>query len=687
MTKLWSLSQKETSAYLEYPLQDIIPPSVFEILRQRGFSGLGEMIDYLRPSLFNFHSPFLFKDMQAAVFRLEKALACQEKVLVYGDYDADGVTGTALLYKALRRFGFNVLVHIPTREEGYGLHQEIIFKAAKQQISLIITVDCGITAVEETRLATLQQIDVIVTDHHEPPELLPSAVAILNPKVLGSGYPFPNLAGVGVAFKLVQALFQHFRLPYEQAGSELDYLDLAALGTIADIVPLVGENRLIVKYGLETMETTRHMGMKAILEECGLGGKKLKAGQISFIVAPRINAAGRMDTARLALNLFLEEDYDAAREIARDLGKENHQRQQIEREISQEAEQTLALEPLPEVIVLSSPHWHHGVIGIVASRLAERFHRPVFLIAEEGDIGKGSARGIPGYHVLEELTKQAVFLDKYGGHKQAAGFTLGIKNIPSLREGLIESFRESDLKFQEEFFIDALVPIGDLDLNLQKDLEQMAPFGAGNPAPILMTANLAVKRILTIGKQGEHLKLILESESHQLEGLAFKKGHELERLKNVPKIDIIYYLECNEYQGEEKVQAVLKDYRSAAEDLTVAEENLREAACTLERNASNPGGGVTLPDIEGSPSDRERPGLRREILVEFYKELKSLASEQEVFTWQSGSDSQLLMLKIFEELRLLRWLGGTGPFLISLCPDIRTELHLSLRFRNAGKKT
>lgn len=675
MTNMWSLSQNKHRD-LQYLEKDLIPRSIINILANRGFSSAESILDYLRPSLFDFHSPFLFKDMQKIILRLHKALKLNEKILIYGDYDADGVTGTALIFKVLKKFGFNVIIHIPSREEGYGLHKEIIIKAAENKVTLLITIDCGITALEETRLASNHEIDVIITDHHEPLELLPSAVGILNPKVDDSGYPFKHLAGVGVAFKLVQALFTHFNLPLEIAGTEREYLDLVALGTIADIVPLIGENRIIAKYGLKVMENTKHFGLRAILEECGLNGKKLKAGHISFTVAPRINAAGRMDTARLALNLLLEEEYGSALNIAKELSRENYQRQLTEKAIFNDAEKILTKGTLPEVIVLSSPNWHHGVIGIVASRLVERFQRPVYLISEEGEIGKGSARGISDYHVLEELTKQSSLLSKFGGHKQAAGFTLATKNIESLREGLNRSLVDSGLNYKEHFFIDSIISCEEIELNLPKELEQMAPFGVGNPAPLLMTNRLTIKKVVPLGKEGEHLKLILQSDNQILEALAFKKGNELEKLENMGIIDIIYCLEVNNFYGEEKIQAIIKDYRQSNGD------SLSEVACSEDN---------TLDLIVGENPclpEKNCNELTRQMLVELYKELRSLVDETNLIHWHPGKDNSELdckqkmhIVKIFEELGLVRWLGGTGPFLLRLIRKKKADLQNSLRFR------
>jgi single-stranded-DNA-specific exonuclease len=665
---MWYLSQKIGNN--ELGRKTGLSGSIIHILGNRGYRTVDSILHFLRPSLFELHSPFLFQDMQNVIDRLRQAWDKQEKILVYGDYDADGVTGTALLYKALQRFGFQVLLHVPSREEGYGLHAEAIEKAHTQQVKLVITVDCGITAVAETLLAAELGIDLIITDHHEPPAALPPALGILNPKVAGCTYPFPHLAGVGVAFKLVQALYSSFGYPRDK-GSERDYLDLAALGTIADIVPLTGENRIIVKYGLEIMEKTKHPGVKAILEECGLGGKKLKAGQISFIVAPRINAAGRMDTARLALNLFLENEYQEALAIARKLNQENTLRQNVERQIVAEAEQMLTGAAIPEVIVLSSRDWHHGVIGIVASRLVEHFQRPVFLICEEGETGKGSARGIPGYHVLQELEKQAPFLLKYGGHKQAAGFSLLVENVDALRRGLIDSFRQNAFALGEQLLIDSEVSCQALDVELSRELEEMAPFGAGNPAPVLMTTGLEIKKVMTLGKNGEHLKLILQKDDFKLEALAFKKSAELERLKTLKTIDIIYNLEINNYLGGEKIQAILKDYREGIPD------GRAETAGAID----------TYDIMEEAETQRERPlnlaGLERKTLVETYKAIRKAAGKNKRIFWLPETDRelQLEILKIFEELGFLRWLGGTGPFLLELIPKDKTDLQRSLRFR------
>ena len=670
MNNMWILSPKRC-----HPSRDLLETyfseTMTDILLNRGYTSTACILEYLRPSLFALHSPFLFKDMENIIQRLDRAHKHDEKILIYGDYDADGVTGTALLYKVFIKFGFNVVVHIPSREEGYGLHSEIITKAIENEVALIVTVDCGITALEEAELAAGQGVDLIITDHHEPLEALPMAVGILNPKVKDSGYPFEHLAGVGVAYKLVQALYSHFGYAIDGTASELEYLDLVALGTIADIVPLIGENRIIVKYGLQQMEHTIHTGLKALLEECGLGGKKLKSGQIAFTVAPRINAAGRMDTAHMALNLLLEEDLQEAENSAKDLSQENNLRQSIEKEIFIEIQKQLELEleKIPEVIVLSSPTWHHGVIGIVASRLVERYHRPVFLISEDGANGKGSARGISGYNIIKELQKQAYLLDKYGGHKQAAGFSLPIENIHLLKNGLNNSVQQHDLLLTARHHVESDVSWKDLNIHILEELEQMAPFGAGNPGPLLMTHGLQINKVVKIGRAGEHLKLILQQEQKTLEALAFRKGNEHEQLKSINNLDIIYFLESNFFSGEEKLQAIIKDYHDSVST------GLVEIACAEEDPEHH--------DFVWEVKQQEQVPSR-EMLADFYKSLKVLAQGTEYFCWQrehNNEDVELDFIKIFEEIGLITWVGGTGPYYLKLNTIMKTDLNTSLRYK------
>lgn len=568
MNKIWIKPQPVGPVSDRIRTQLELSPIVADILARRGLCTKKQVVDFLRPSLLNLNSPWAFHDMAQAIERLTLAHSHHERVLIYGDYDVDGVTSTAMLYKVLTDLKFQAVAYIPSRkDEGYGLNNEAILKASQSDVKLIITVDCGITAVEEIAYAKELGIEVILTDHHEPPEILPEALAVLNPKVPESGYPFRELAGVGVAFKLAQALLEQFRKrgTYEtEILSEIEILDLVALGTIADLVPLIDENRVIVSYGLKQMEHTVHVGMQALLEECGLGNKPLKAGQIAFMVAPRINAAGRMDSAKAGLELILTGRRERAQELARYLSQENADRQETEKEILAEAVAQVEKQPLPRVIVLSAPNWHPGVIGIVASRLVERFYRPVFLMNEEGDEAKGSARGISGYHVLDALRGQADLLERFGGHSMAAGFSLKCSNISDLRVGLNQVARDypEDL-FCERVKVDQLVSLASIDGSLLSQLEQMAPFGFGNPSPVLAGVQLPLYRVNTVGKDKAHLKCQFGSKG-ELEGIAFRKGAAVESLKGTTCVDVTFGLDWNTYRGPDAVQMMLKDIETEA---------------------------------------------------------------------------------------------------------------------------
>jgi single-stranded-DNA-specific exonuclease len=542
-----------------------VSPIVADILIQRGLREVRKAVEYLRPTMLSLASPFCFKDMSRIIQRLTKALKDKEKVLIYGDFDVDGVTSTALLYKTLVDLGFWAVTYIPHRqEEGYGLHQQTLEKASRADVKVLITVDCGITAFEEIKFANKFGIDVIITDHHEPPQLLPPAYAIINPKVPNSGYPFKELAGVGVAFKLAQALLQEFQTTEVGLQSQRELLDLVALGTIADVVPLIGENRVMVFHGLKQMKYTINPGIDALLAECGLKNKTLKAGSVAFLMAPRINSVGRMDSARPGLELLLTSDPERAKELARMLSAENFLRQKTEKGIIAEAAAQLEQGQLPRVIVLASANWHQGVIGIVASRLVERYHRPVFMISSEGELSKGSARGIPGYHVLEQLSTQADLLERFGGHRQAAGFTLATEAIPQLKEGLnAEANQLPEEVFQKMLAIDRFVDFSMLTESLQQELEQLAPFGYGNSGPVLAVKQLPVYKLSQVGKNGSHLKLHIGPQG-VLEGIAFSQGERLNELLDSTQLDLAFCLDINTFQGRQQLQLIIKDVQSNA---------------------------------------------------------------------------------------------------------------------------
>jgi len=675
MNQIWRLKRQTQAQSL-----------VMNLLEDRGYASPQAMAAYLHPSLFDLYDPFLFRDMGRAADRIRQAYAKGESILIYGDYDVDGVTATALLYRAFSGWGLDVRVHIPERASGYGLHADIIEKAVRSGIGLLITVDCGITACEEIKTAQSLGLDVIITDHHEPGETLPAAFALINPKEDGA-YPFDALAGVGVAFKLMQAVAQVLG---RQADSRR-YLDLVALGTIADVVPLIDENRIFVTYGLRQMMETCHPGLKALLAECGLQDKVPRAGQIAFMVAPRINAAGRMDTCRLALNLFLTEEAEEAALLARELSRENTRRQKVEQDVLVEAQSRLALGGLPRVIVLSSPTWPHGVIGIVASRLTEKYNRPTFLIAEEGEQSKGSARGIQGYHVFNELTRQKKYLTVFGGHRHAAGFTIGTAAIPQLKIGLNEALAGVGPDFfDRRFSVDAEVPLKCIDLSLCHELERLAPFGMGNPTPVFGCRRLQVTAVKTIGQEGKHLKLWLKepNEDGTYAVLAFNRGTEETALRQAPLIDLLYTIEAGMYQGQETVQIIMKSWMPSAEaqweDFPPEEPLLPRAPSNGPLNTTGPG----LRDALGGSS------IDRTALAAVYRALKSQAAQQTaqqaaqqtavpvVWAPEQKNTPAAECVKILEELELVTWLGGTGPWSLLLATDLRKrDLTDSWRFR------
>ncbi|AFM42360.1 exonuclease RecJ [Desulfosporosinus acidiphilus SJ4] len=785
MKRIWAL--QSTPEQISKGISESLGIStiVSDILVQRKLREPKEVIEFLHPTVLSLASPFCFQPMERVIQRLTLALEKQEKVLVYGDYDVDGVTSTALLYKVLTDLGFQAVAYIPHRQdEGYGLNEEAVRRAAKANVKVIITVDCGVTAVSETAIARELGIDIIITDHHEPPELLPEAFALLNPKIGGSGYPFRDLAGVGVAFKLAQALIQSLGNGSSDFQIEINLLDLVALGTIADLVPLVGENRVLVDYGLRQMEKTCHPGFDALLEECGLKNKPLKAGQIGFMVAPRINAAGRMDSAREGLELLITEDSARAVELARLLTKENRSRQDTEQEILAEAISLIEQGPLPRVIVLSANHWHHGVIGIVASRLVERYYRPVFMISEEGNEAKGSARGVPGYPVLEQLKTQDSFLIKYGGHTAAAGFSLLTENIPRLREGLnqqAEAFEES--LFQEILTIDRKISMEEVTAGLLHELEQLGPFGFGNSGPTLAIQGIPMYSLNAVGKERNHLKFQFGTHG-ELEGIAFRIGDRLKELVNTSRLDTAFSLDWNTFQGKDKVQLMIKDIQPQADwiskddknnkvwqEIAVAQEGyeivwlnghqlfpnqwdsedkkriwvwdttqnelrLQPWDDTLFRDyfrseamnppSPHPGGfrqteglglilglplseddfeagiekfaglGISQLALLGSREVQEEKirkqcnYLTREELIQVYRELRNLASERSPFEVRLTSEKEQdwrTALKVFEELGLVRCLGGCAKVSLELVPvEGKLELEASVRYRYSKRR-
>lgn len=541
-----------------------VPPIMARILLNRQIDSFDKAYTFFRPELENLYDPFLMKDMEKAVERLHKGLLTGENILIYGDYDVDGVSSAALLYLVLSRMvGSKISYYIPDRmTEGYGLSSKSIQEAADNGVNLIVTVDCGVTAVDEIRLAKELGMDTIVCDHHQPAEELPDAVAILDPKLVDSEYPFQELAGVGVAFKLLQGLYRKFELP----EAELDeYLDLVAIGSCADIVPLVEENRILVRHGLDKINYNPRFGVRALLESSGLTNKEITAGLIVFVLAPRINAVGRLGDAKRAVQLFSAPTLQQARTAARELEKENRLRRDIDEITFKEAIELLHQKLDPEedkAFVLYKRDWHPGVIGIVASRIVERFYRPTIMITVVDGVGKGSARSVSNFNIYQAIKECSHLLTGFGGHKYAAGLTIDEQKIPEF----VECFKEAAGKqLNPEDLIPCIRIDGEIELQeftprFIRLLKLLGPFGPMNLRPVFMSRNLKILGNPNIVGQN-HLKLKVEQNGAVYDAIGFNMAEHLEKIGKNGLVDCVYVVEENRWNGRSSLQLRLKDIR------------------------------------------------------------------------------------------------------------------------------
>ena len=503
--------------------------------------------------------PFRMRDMDLAAARVGLAMARGERIAVFGDYDVDGITSTCLLTDFLRRHGADCIPYIPGRlEEGYGLNPIAIRYLHEQGVKLIITVDCGITAVNEAILCKDLGIDLVITDHHECKEILPEAVAVVDPHRPDCHYPHKTLCGVGVAFKLASSL----------CGSQEEvlehYADLVCLGTVADVMPLLGENRVFVSRGLEALAHTRRPGIAALMAEVGCDPTALNASAIGFMLAPRINAAGRMGQIELAVELFLTDDPVRAAEVARSLCELNRTRQAVETEIFQQAVSMLPQGEIPEAIVLADESWHQGVVGIVASRMAEEYCCPAFLICLDGDHGKASSRSYGGFNLFSSLTALAPLLESYGGHELAAGFTITRQNIPAFRQQINALAAEyyTDDSPRTVLDIDCAIPPELLTVRSIESLNALEPCGNGCPKPVLMMENLTVDRVTPVGG-GRHLRLRLRQGRHNLNAIYFSVNPETVLVQAGDLVDVAFTPQINDFRGERSAQMNILDIRPA----------------------------------------------------------------------------------------------------------------------------
>lgn len=516
---------------------------------------------FITPTRDDFHDPFLFKGMDIAVERIIKAINNKEKILIYGDYDVDGITSTTVLKKYLMDRGISVDTYIPNRlHEGYGLNKNAIDTIKERNIDLIITVDCGISAIEEVDYAVSLGMDVIVTDHHEVGEKLPNALAVIDAKRKDNTYPFRSLAGVGVVFKLIQALSIKLEIKPEEY---LKYLDLVCVGTISDIVPLEGENRTIAKLGLMLIKVTRNLGLRELIKSSGY--KEIDSNTISFGVAPRINACGRMGHEEESLKLFLAEDLESATKITKELNEYNTLRQSTEKAIYEEAVQEIDRNHLDEKnsIVLGGKGWHHGVIGIVSSKVTDKYYKPSILLSFEDDIAKGSGRSVPGFDLYEGLTKCEDLLEKYGGHSMAVGLTLKKENLEKFKERFEQIAKEKNIKeLVPIIYIDDELKLKDINMDLVKSISILEPFGEANKVPLFLIRNLKIDSIRALS-EGRHLKLTLRDENFVINAIGFELGYLAEEYRIGDRIDVVGTLEINSFNGFSSIQINMKDIRKS----------------------------------------------------------------------------------------------------------------------------
>ncbi|MBI5234405.1 MAG: single-stranded-DNA-specific exonuclease RecJ [Deltaproteobacteria bacterium] len=523
--KRWRLMPSDEALKTALSRDLNILPLTAQILVNRGIVDIQKASSFLSAELKDLHDPFLMKDMDRAVLRIIKALEDKDAIAVYGDYDVDGTTSTALLILFFKELSVDVITYIPERlKHGYGLNNNAIAELARKGAKLLITVDCGVSNHDEAVFARSVGIDLIITDHHEPPPRLPPAYALLNPRQSECLFPFKGLAGVGVAFNLIIALRTRLRDMgwfNGPAPNLKKYLDLVCIGTIADVVPLQGENRVFVKHGLEVLKTSARPGLKALKDTALIKDTRLAAETVSYQIAPRLNAPGRLDNAMLSLELLTTEDAATAARLAMLLDSENSERQAIEQKILAAALSMCELEARDKGIVLFSKGWHPGVIGVVASRLAERFTRPCLMIAIEGDVAKGSARGIKNFDILKGLETCGGFLERFGGHRAAAGFTVKSENLHAFKEAMISVFNSTltDEDIIPEITLDAELSLDEVDLRLVSEIERLSPFGKANPEPRLCARAVTVLSSAVVAER--HLRLNVMHKGAPKKAIAF----------------------------------------------------------------------------------------------------------------------------------------------------------------------
>ena len=561
MKKQWKIKTPPEAPLANLPQY---PNLILRLLALRGVTEESAIHEFLEPDYEKLHDPFLFKDMQKAVQRINRAILKQEKVAIYADYDADAITACSVLYLALKKLGLTPVSYIPDRfTEGYGMNQEAIRKLAEDKVSLIITVDCGTNAVAEAGLCKELGMDLIITDHHEVTGPLPEAYAIINPKNPEDNYPFEFLTGVGVAYKLVQALYTAPTLRSEQpamAGWEKWLLDLVAVGTVADCQSLTGENRILVSFGLKVLTKTRNLGLKALLEAAQVKSDRYDSFTLGFVLGPRINAAGRIKHADAAFNLLISDNAQDAQKLALDLNDLNKHRQTLTEQILSEARAQAELHLDKKIILVFGQEWPKGIVGLIAGRLTEEYSRPSLAISvDSAGTATGSARSTPEYDMVAALGFAKELLQRYGGHTQAAGFTLTKENLTPLHGKLLEYAESLNLEFSKPALnVDTEVVPEDITWENIELVEKLSPFGIGNPKPKFLGKNLEVLEYRLVGGD-KHLKLKAGFGSHRLEAIAFSQGFWAGKINIGDKFDAAFELSSNEWNGRKDMQLKILD--------------------------------------------------------------------------------------------------------------------------------
>lgn len=562
--------ERERAAALSNEVR--ISPVVAQLLLARGIDTAEKARSYFRPQLQDLHDPFLMKDMDRAVERLNEAMGQRERIMIYGDYDVDGCTAVSLVYRFLTQYYSNVECYIPDRsEEGYGVSLKGVDYAAQQGVKLIIVLDCGIKAIDEIRYAKEKGIDFIICDHHVPDEVLPDAVAILNAKRVDNTYPYHDLSGCGVGFKFMQGFAISNGIPF---STLIPLLDLVVVSIAGDIVPIMGENRILAFHGLRQLNNNPSVGLKAVIDVCGLKEKDLTMSDIIFKIGPRINASGRVQNGMESVNLLVEHDYDRALKMAETINQYNEERKELDKRMTEEASELV--QSLPELkdkcgIVIYNANWHKGVIGIVASRLTEVYFRPAVVLTLDGDIVTGSARSVSGFDVYKAVQHCEDLLDNFGGHTYAAGLSMKLENVEEFSRRF-EEYVQANIDPEQtcpNLDIDAVVGFKDVNIKLFNDLKRMRPFGPDNIKPIFCTQHVydyGTSKV--VGKDQEHIKLeLVDNKSNSvMNGIAFGQSSEARYIKTKRSFDIVYSVEENSRKRGE-VQLVIEDIRTLSPDM------------------------------------------------------------------------------------------------------------------------